>query len=380
MTGSIGCPTRSHMGLRESDPRSYNDFKNRKEAERMSVSCVTSLPDLTKLDIPKKLRFIPIGDDKIFCNLKNKHRSVEEKEGDAGKGDYVLVTLTRENGSVRKRHVELGRNRFPDLEKILIGSRKGQKRKVKISGEDTLVEICKVSRVTELLLTDESIKSLELPGISSLADYRRQYLRAHGAEIAGRLFHSMQPRLLGQVVDMMECDLAQEELDHYHQQKRLMIQNISGDVDQRLSDAYGSKGDKSKEECDRLFYEDNKQTYAVYIWGKALAEQKGVVPDEEAAKQAIDSFCMIYEKTEEQVEAEGLREDAIIMFQHVEYKPVGVCSQEISFDLVDGYHHHVHFTGGCPGNTKGVAALAEGQNARDVARLLKGVPCREGNS
>lgn len=68
------------------------------------------------------------------------------------------------------------------------------------------------------------------------------------------------------------------------------------------------------------------------------------------------------------------------MFQHVEYAPVGVCTQKISFDLVDGYLHHVRFTGGCSGNTKGVALLAEGQNAREVARRLKGVPCRDGNS
>lgn len=68
------------------------------------------------------------------------------------------------------------------------------------------------------------------------------------------------------------------------------------------------------------------------------------------------------------------------MFKHVEYTPVGVCSQKISFDLVDGYVHHVQFTGGCSGNTKGVAILAEGQYAQDVARRLKHVPCRGENS
>ena len=48
------------------------------------------------------------------------------------------------------------------------------------------------------------------------------------------------------------------------------------------------------------------------------------------------------------------------MFKHVEYTPEGVCSQKITFDLVDGYVHHVQFTGGCAGNTKGVAILSEG--------------------
>lgn len=68
------------------------------------------------------------------------------------------------------------------------------------------------------------------------------------------------------------------------------------------------------------------------------------------------------------------------MFKHVEYTPVGVCSQNISFDLVDGYVHHVTFTGGCAGNTRGVAALSEGQNAKDLVRMLKGIPCRGANS
>lgn len=68
------------------------------------------------------------------------------------------------------------------------------------------------------------------------------------------------------------------------------------------------------------------------------------------------------------------------MFKHVEYTPEGVCSQKISFDLVDGYIHHVCFTGGCAGNTKGVAILSEGRNAKDVARMLKGIPCQGANS
>ena len=68
------------------------------------------------------------------------------------------------------------------------------------------------------------------------------------------------------------------------------------------------------------------------------------------------------------------------MFKHVEYIPQGVCSQKITFDLVDGYIHHLHFEGGCAGNTKGVSLLAEGQNAAEVARRLKGVACRGNNS
>ena len=46
------------------------------------------------------------------------------------------------------------------------------------------------------------------------------------------------------------------------------------------------------------------------------------------------------------------------MIKHVEYTPVGVCTQKITFDLVDGYVHNVQFTGGFSCNTKGVDVLA----------------------
>ena len=72
--------------------------------------------------------------------------------------------------------------------------------------------------------------------------------------------------------------------------------------------------------------------------------------------------------------------DDIIMLKHVEYTPEGVCTQKIIFDLVDGYIHHVQFIGGCAGNTKGVAILAEGMEAGEVAERLRGIPCQGANS
>ena len=68
------------------------------------------------------------------------------------------------------------------------------------------------------------------------------------------------------------------------------------------------------------------------------------------------------------------------MIKHVEYTPEGVCTQKITFDIVDGYIHHVQFVGGCSGNTKGVAILAEGVEAREVAARLKGIACQGANS
>ena len=44
----------------------------------------------------------------------------------------------------------------------------------------------------------------------------------------------------------------------------------------------------------------------------------------------------------------------------MKFKTSGVCSRAIDFDVVDGKVVNVHFTGGCAGNTQGVAALIEG--------------------
>jgi uncharacterized protein (TIGR03905 family) len=60
---------------------------------------------------------------------------------------------------------------------------------------------------------------------------------------------------------------------------------------------------------------------------------------------------------------------------HYKYRPRGVCSRKITFDLEDGIVKNVRFIGGCDGNNKGMAALAEGRTAEDVIRLLSGIPC-----
>ena len=59
------------------------------------------------------------------------------------------------------------------------------------------------------------------------------------------------------------------------------------------------------------------------------------------------------------------------------YQPKGVCSMQICFMLdEDDVVHNVEFIGGCPGNTVGVATLAEGQNAQQLIAKLKGIDCR----
>lgn len=57
------------------------------------------------------------------------------------------------------------------------------------------------------------------------------------------------------------------------------------------------------------------------------------------------------------------------------YAPSGVCSRGIDFELEDGIVKNVRFTGGCSGNTQGVAALVEGMPAEEAVRRLKGIKC-----
>lgn len=51
------------------------------------------------------------------------------------------------------------------------------------------------------------------------------------------------------------------------------------------------------------------------------------------------------------------------------YKTKGVCAQGIEFEIDDNKKvHNIKFTGGCSGNTQGVAHLAEGMDADEGIR------------
>ena len=57
------------------------------------------------------------------------------------------------------------------------------------------------------------------------------------------------------------------------------------------------------------------------------------------------------------------------------YKTSGVCSRGVSFTIEDGIVKNVKFAGGCDGNTKGVARLCEGRDAKELVKLLSGIKC-----
>ena len=57
------------------------------------------------------------------------------------------------------------------------------------------------------------------------------------------------------------------------------------------------------------------------------------------------------------------------------YKTKNTCSTEVSFHLDGGIVHKVEFIGGCNGNLKAIAKLAEGERAERLIRILKGNTC-----
>ncbi len=61
--------------------------------------------------------------------------------------------------------------------------------------------------------------------------------------------------------------------------------------------------------------------------------------------------------------------------KHFTYIPKGVCSRQIDIDLDGDIIAEVKFTGGCSGNTQGVAALIKGMNVDEAISRIKGIHC-----
>ena len=59
----------------------------------------------------------------------------------------------------------------------------------------------------------------------------------------------------------------------------------------------------------------------------------------------------------------------------MDYRPRGVCSQLIHFELDGDVVKNVQFLGGCNGNLKGISSLVNGMKADDVIARLEGIRC-----
>ena len=58
-----------------------------------------------------------------------------------------------------------------------------------------------------------------------------------------------------------------------------------------------------------------------------------------------------------------------------EYNTKGTCSRQILFEIEDGKVKNVQYIGGCNGNLKGIGALVDGMDAKEVISRLEGTTC-----
>lgn len=59
----------------------------------------------------------------------------------------------------------------------------------------------------------------------------------------------------------------------------------------------------------------------------------------------------------------------------MQYRPKGVCSRLIEFDIEDGKVKNVSFEGGCNGNLQGIARLVERMDVNEVISRVEGIRC-----
>ena len=57
------------------------------------------------------------------------------------------------------------------------------------------------------------------------------------------------------------------------------------------------------------------------------------------------------------------------------YRPKGVCSQQIIIELNDDVIENLRVLGGCTGNLQGISALVRGMKAQNAIERLRGIRC-----
>lgn len=62
------------------------------------------------------------------------------------------------------------------------------------------------------------------------------------------------------------------------------------------------------------------------------------------------------------------------------FKPKGVCSSKIQFELDGNIVKNVKFEDGCDGNLQGISALSEGQPAKELIEKLAHIKCGRKNT
>ena len=61
--------------------------------------------------------------------------------------------------------------------------------------------------------------------------------------------------------------------------------------------------------------------------------------------------------------------------EKITYTPHGVCSRRIDIEIEENIIISVKYSGGCAGNTQGVAALIAGMSVDEAIKRLSGIHC-----
>lgn len=64
----------------------------------------------------------------------------------------------------------------------------------------------------------------------------------------------------------------------------------------------------------------------------------------------------------------------------MKYITTGVCSKEISFEVIDNKIRDVEFVKGCAGNLIGLSSLVDGMDVDEVISRLQGIKCGNKNT
>ena len=59
----------------------------------------------------------------------------------------------------------------------------------------------------------------------------------------------------------------------------------------------------------------------------------------------------------------------------MDYRPQGVCSSQIHFDIIDNKVRNVSFVGGCNGNLQGISRLIDGMDVNEAISRIEGIRC-----
>ncbi len=61
--------------------------------------------------------------------------------------------------------------------------------------------------------------------------------------------------------------------------------------------------------------------------------------------------------------------------EHYVYRPKGVCSKEMRFEMEGDVIRKVTIVGGCPGNLLGISCMLENKRIEEVIQAFEGVRC-----